>query len=199
MSRSLTVDNVETVYIVNDIISFKLCSVSDDTKRDDLILNLTMKRYDTELQRISDLDSKANNMTGYVSIVISLLVGTGTFGVLGKLSISTYYVPYFIGLVLLAVSFLFALSAIAIRKYEFVPKPETLIDEYLTEKSRVVTRKVLATIVAAVTEIREKNEDKALKIRFSWGFLIAGLIGIIMFTFILALNGNIVCPPKVSG
>jgi hypothetical protein len=176
-----------------------LCNISDEIKRDDLLLDLVKRRYDSEVQRINDLDSKANNMTGYVSIVISLLIGTGTFGVLGKLSIFVYYIPYFIGIILLAVSFLFSLSAIAIRKYPFVPKPETLIEVYLTKKSRVVTRKVLATMAAAVTNIREQNEDKALKITFSWGFLIAGLVAILIFALVLALSNNVICPVKVGG
>ena len=171
---------------------------SDDTVRDDLILDLIKRRYDSELQRINDLDSKANNMTGYVSIVISLLIGTGTFGVFGKLSISIYYIPYIIGIILLAVSFLFSLSAIAIRNYNFVPNPQFLIDNYLTRKSRFVTRKVMATMSSAISEIGEQNEDKALKITFGWGFLIAGLIAIMIFALIIALSSNTIYLAKAG-
>jgi len=175
-----------------------MASCSDDTKRDDLIFDLIKRRYDSEVQRINDLDGKAHNMTGYVSIVISLLIGTGTLGVFGKLSVSMYYIPYFVGIILLVVSFLFSLSAIAIRTYNFVPKPQFLIDNYLARKSRFVTRKVMSTMSSAVSEIAEKNEDKALKITLCWGFLIAGLVAIMVFSIILALSNNVLCHAKVG-
>jgi hypothetical protein len=163
-----------------------------DDIRNSLLLDLVKSRYDDEVQRIRDLDSKANNMTGYVSIVISLFIGAGTFGVLGGLPSFTYYIiPYLIGLLLLTVSFLFALSAIAIRRYKFVPRPETLIRNYLNKSPRIITLTMLANLSDAVTQISEMNEVKALKIIFSWAFLLAGIGSIIIFVFMLALNETI--------
>jgi hypothetical protein len=165
-----------------------------NTDATDTILDLTRGRYNSELERINDLDGKANNMTGYVSVVIGLLIGTGTFGVLGKITAFVYYVPYLIGIVLLAVSFLFSLSAIAIREYDFVPNVEVLRDNYSNKSDKFVKRKVIATMVTAVNTMKQQNDDKANKITFSWGFLIAGLGAVIIFVFILALSGNIMCP-----
>lgn len=170
-----------------------------DDVRNNLLLDLVKRRYDSEVQRIRDLDSKANNMTGYVSIAISLLIGTGTFGVVGKISNSTYYIPYVIGLILLTVSFLFALSAIAIRKYRFVPRPETLIKKYLKESPRVITLSMLASMSDAVTRIIKKNEDKALKITLSWAFLLAGIGSMMIFVFVLLLTNTITAAPEVGG
>jgi hypothetical protein len=179
--------------------TFQMPVNADDTKRDELILDLVKRRYDSELQRINDLDGKANNMTGFVSVVITLLIGTGTFGVLGKIANLEYYIPYFIGIELLIISFLYSLSAIRIRRWEYVPKAETLTTQYLTLHPRVVTRKVLVTMAESIASMKQQNEQKANGINMGWYFLIAGLAFIVLFTIVLALGGYLVCPVKGTG
>lgn len=65
--------------------------------KEELLLDIVKRRYDAELQRTKDLDTKAGNLIGYVTIVTGLIVGLGTFSILEKLSFPQYYIPYLLG------------------------------------------------------------------------------------------------------
>ena len=49
-----------------------------DIKRDDLIFDLIKRRFDSETDRLNNLDSKASSLVGFVSIVVSLVLGGGS-------------------------------------------------------------------------------------------------------------------------
>jgi hypothetical protein len=70
----------------------------DEKDKHDIVFDLMQKRFDYEMQRISDLDDKAGNLIGYTTIVTGLIVGLGTFDILDKLSRPEFYIPYFGGI-----------------------------------------------------------------------------------------------------
>ncbi len=164
-----------------------------DKNKDELIFDLIKRRYDDELERIKSLDTKAGNLIGYISIVTSLLIGAGTFNILGKLSKPEYYSPYFVAIGLLLVSFIFSLNALKIRKWKVVPATERLIKEYMKPKYdyEAVVSKVLGTMADAVNEIEQKNEMKAVKIGLSWYFLIGGLVAMATYVAIFTATGHL--------
>jgi hypothetical protein len=97
-------------------------SNNDDARRtDELVFNLIAKQYDNQVQRRRDLDSKAGSLIGYVTIVTGLLIGLGTFSILGSLSKPQFYLPYFMGIASLIASIVFSLLAVIIRKWTAVP------------------------------------------------------------------------------
>jgi hypothetical protein len=101
-----------------------------ENKKEELLLDLVRKRYDLELQASRDLDSKAGNLIGYITIVTALIVGLGTFSILDKLSEPKYFIPYFVGIAALLFSIIISLFAIKTRKFYSSPAITDLSDYY---------------------------------------------------------------------
>jgi len=111
----------------NKITGSSIPSTNDEARRkDELVFSLIAKQYDDQLQRKRDLDGKAGSLIGYVTIVTGLLIGLGTFAILGSLSKPQFYFPYFIGIASLIVSIVFSLLAVRIRKWSAVPDSRKL-------------------------------------------------------------------------
>jgi hypothetical protein len=166
---------------------------TDDKNKDELILDLVKRRYDDELQRGKDLDGKAGSLIGYVTIVTGLLVGLGTFDILGKLSKPEYYIPYFTGIGLLLSSIISSMMAIKLTKFvvapEFAPLLSVLNDsEY---KYRTVIRRVFLGFGCAISSNIEKNENKVKWTNISWICLITGLVLILIYVVIFTTSGNL--------
>ena len=170
----------------------KETSENDDKDKHELILNLIERRYDYELQRTTDFDSKASGLIGYVTIVTGLLVGLGTFDILDKLSKVEFFVPYFSGIGLLLFSIVSSLMAIRIKKYtvvaEFGPLREVLGDPAFEYRS--VIRRVFISFGNAIANNSVQNDDKARWIQRSWFSLIMGLILVLTYVMIFLYEGD---------
>ena len=63
-----------------------------------MILEFIKRRYEAEIEKITNLDGKANNLIGFVAVVVGLIVGGGAF----KISIISAHIelwsPFFGGL-----------------------------------------------------------------------------------------------------
>ncbi len=77
--------------------------------RDDLVFELIKRRWDSISQHTSTLDTKAASLIGFVSIVVGLLVGGGTFEVSEIASLYFLYIPYFASIAFLLSSIIFGL------------------------------------------------------------------------------------------
>jgi hypothetical protein len=168
-----------------------LLSTTDDKeeKRDELIFELIKDRYDKELDKIANFDNKASSLVGFVSIVVGILLGGGTF----KLSvIASYYylaVPYFIGIGVLLVSIFFSLRAYRIRQWRIVPNVAVLLEKYTDRPYQNVLRTNGATMAEAIKGFEKQNKDKADNINNSWKLLIAGLSIVFIFLMIFTFSG----------
>jgi len=165
----------------------------DERSRDEVVFDLIKRRYDSELTRINDLDAKGHNLIGYVSVIVGLLVGVGTFQILGKLSSPEYYIPYFLGIFLLLSSLIVALTAVKITSWMTVPDVKRLRDEYLKSNylyGTVISR-VMGTMTDAVVEMEDKSDVKARRINWSWYILIAGLVSVVSYVVIFSSTCHI--------
>lgn len=158
----------------------------DERSRDEVVFDLIKRRYDSEFARMDNLDEKGHNLIGYTSVVVGLLVGVGTFQILGKLSRPEYYVPYFLGIFLLLSSLIVALAAVKITQVPAVPEVKFLLERFLKPDylyGTVISR-VMRAMVDAVKKMEEKNNTKALRIECSWYILIAGLVSVVAYVVI---------------
>ena len=116
-----------------------------------MIFELIKRRYDSEWNRVKDLESKANNLIGFVSIIVGLLLGSGTFKLSAALLYSLVSIPYFLGVGILLVSIEFALGAVRVRRYGALPDVRDLLDKYALEPYN----KTLLTILGNTMIIRQ--------------------------------------------
>ena len=161
--------------------------------RDDMILDLIRGRYDSEQEKLTNLDGKASNLIGFVSVVVGLIVGGGAF----KLSIiaGTFYLwlPYFGGVVLLLASIFFGLKAFAIRNWLVAPDVNALFpilaDTNNSYSYDTVLKATAGAMVTALSDTESKNKNKSDHIDHSWWLLIFGLIAVGIFLGIFAFSG----------
>lgn len=168
------------------------------------------------MQSAKDLDGKAGNLIGYVTIVTGLIIGLGTFSILEKLSQPQYYVPYFIGIAALLASIIISLLAIRIRSWYSTPVIEDL-EDYLKDNNmdyKSVVIQVALPMIYALKQNFTINQCKARLIYWSWMCLVIGIAllviyaGIFIYTSIytpektkieITLNGNSTTIKQILG
>ncbi len=177
---------------------------TEQKERDLMIFDLVKRRYDSEWQRINNLDSKANNLIGFISVIVTLLLGAGTLQVQQLLSNSNKWI-YITGIVFLLASIGAALWAFQIRRWKIVPHVDTLVPwpgdpnletsgqgfagaikgttertgsviDYTQCSYRDLSQKIAGQMSKAVLDAEKKNDQKSKCIQISWGLLIVGLI-----------------------
>jgi hypothetical protein len=161
--------------MVNDI------DTHNHIKRDEFIFELIRKRMDDEFERINNLDNKANNIIGFTSLIVGILVGIGTLEIF---KIELYYsFIYLIGIGILLTSILYSLWAFKMRKWTVVPKVQTLIAKYTTLEYEEVLKRNAGEMAKAVLILEKNNDEKAKFLILSWYSLISGLS--VLFIFII--------------
>ena len=159
--------------------------------RDDLIFKLIQKRFDNEWQRLKDLDNKASNMIGFVSIAVGILLGAGTISFTNILQISPIAsIFFFLGTGLLIGSIIFSLMGFKIRGWDDVPNVGYLIEKYTSKSYREVLRRVAGEMKKVIVEMEIKLNDKAKSIDIAWHFLISGFLFVFIFVIILVISNS---------
>jgi hypothetical protein len=169
------------------------------TKTRELILDSVKERFNLELERKQDLDSKANNLIGFVAIILSLISGFGlttlTNDTLPKLEPTWYYVtkisPIFtfvIVYMLLFFSVLFVLKALQIKNYSYVPNAFNLIGAFENSNEDDVCQALYDEFAISIKTNSLKNDKEAFDIRKSIYFLLLALllfsISVLLFVFV---------------
>lgn len=176
MSNGAPFENNNTKNLPKDI--------QDRKEKIRLAFELISKHYQSELELRKELDGKAGNLIGYVTIVTGLLIGLGTFSIIDSLQKPEYYLPYFVGIASLIISIVFSLGAVRVRKWVIVPDVEKLWDAVMRDPVftyNTVIKRVGVDMVDAVKSNHEYNEQKAKWTLISWYFLVFGLILIVIF------------------
>lgn len=164
-----------------------------DKLKEEIIFELVKRRYDFELQRANNLDTKAGNLIGYITIVTGLLVGLGTFDLLNKLSRPEYFITYFSGIASLIFSMISSLIAVRVIKYNIEPKVYDL-NRFLKNidstdwKYVTIIRQSIRPFIDAIVYAKEISNKKAAYITASWIGLVVGLVLIILYTGIFVAS-----------
>jgi hypothetical protein len=165
-------------------------------KREILFFELTKRRYDEELERRRELDSKAGNLIAHVTIITGVIIGLGTFSIVGNISDPWHYVPYYSGIILLLASIISSLIAARVRAYESSPAIPGL-RELREEEGRnyiSIIEELIDEMSKAVVINKGENDRKAFRISISWWFLIVGLISLFVYTAVIGSQGILVVP-----
>lgn len=169
------------------------CMSPNDTEnevlqRDKLVLDLISSRCKVEWDLGSELDGKASSLAGFVGIIISLQVGFGTI-LIDKIPKSNpyhiyLYIFYFLGIILLICSILFAFRAYYLREYSVVPNPEKLIEMAKKgETEQDIIRKIAVDMKIATFNNEKLNDGKASAIIRGFIFLVLGIAAMLIFAF----------------
>jgi hypothetical protein len=160
-----------------------------ELNRDQLIFELIKRRLDNERQRINDLDAKANNLVGFVSVVVSILLGSALFELRSLSSNLSISLLFFVGMGGLLLSIVLALAGFRIRRWRDVPEVQYLIERYTTLPYDEVLKRNAGEMANAVKHAEVQNNRKAQLISWSWYFLIAGLSLVVLFIILFTASG----------
>jgi hypothetical protein len=162
---------------------------NDTIKHDEFIFGLVQKRMYDELDRFDKLDSKANSLITLSGVLAGFFLGiiTNEFGSLSKLQILDVLV-LFVGVGLLIASVAASLMAIRVRRFDLVPDPKALIDEYKTKSYLETLRPVVVEMSSVQEELVKLNNQKAGSVDTAWNLLVGGLG--ITFIFVIAIFVN---------
>lgn len=157
-------------------------------ERDKLVLDLVSERFKVEWNLASELDGKASSLTGFVGIIISLQVGFGTVLIDKIPKTNQYhvylYLFYFLGIIFLICSILFAFKAYYLKDYSLVPDPEELIHMAEDDETQQdIVRKIAVDMKIATLENKELNDSKANNIIRGFIFLVLGITTMLIFAF----------------
>ncbi|MDY9923684.1 hypothetical protein [Methanobacterium sp.] len=157
-------------------------------ERDKLVLDLVSERFKVEWDLGSELDGKASSLAGFVGIIISLQVGFGTILIDKIPKTNPYhvylYLFYFLGIIFLICSILFAFRAYYLKEYSVAPNPEKLIE--MAEKGESqngIVRKISVDMKIATFNNEQVNNSKASNIIRGFIFLVLGIATMLMFAF----------------
>ena len=150
-------------------------------KRDFFIFQRVQEAYNAEFQRIQSLDNKSNYIIGFVGLLLSIDVLITTF-LIDKLDKMKWYnlsilLLIIISLGLLLLSIYFALHAIKIRTWTYVPNTEHLLNTYTQgDKSYHETLvKITLEFAHAINENQNNNQSKAETIQKAINSLTLGI------------------------
>jgi uncharacterized membrane protein HdeD (DUF308 family) len=159
---------------------------NEDKERDLKILDFVEKRYNFELQRLRDLDTKASNLIGYVSVITTLILGIGAFGFLSNLSEKSYSIIYFVGIFALVSSITVSLVSMMARRYEFRPTFDDIQGFFLSSKTTSVNviRETIDEMNNASLQNFKINNQKGICLLIGNLLLIVGIIFLLSYAIV---------------
>jgi hypothetical protein len=152
-------------------------------ERDFFIYQQVKDAYNAEHSRVQNLDNKSNYIIAFVGILLSFNAIIITFLLEQTENIKpVYFSPIFCviisSFIFLLLAIFFALLAIHLRTWTFVPDTEHLLKKYtgLENSYHNTLVKVTLELSGAIKDNRKDNQSKATKIRIANIFLILGIL-----------------------
>lgn len=152
-------------------------SSEEENKRNKLIYEIIVDRYDLEWKRTNDLDTKASSVTGFAGILATLTAGISEF-----FPQAHYKVLFLIPLTLLIFSTISGLWAYWITSFDAI-NPDVLIQEYKDTTETEILVDVSATMSEHTMHNFILNQWKVRRIYGAFIFL-ASAIGL-LFVFVI--------------
>jgi hypothetical protein len=140
-----------------------------EQERDKLIYEIITDRYNQELQITSDLDTKANNVTGFSGLLATLIAA-----IAGYLPKGHYPLLFAIPIVLLIISAIQGLRAYWVKTYKAI-EPKKFIDEYKDKTAIETLREFTATTASNTKENHKVNERRARWIKWASALLVLAI------------------------
>jgi hypothetical protein len=137
-------------------------------QRDKLIYEIVVSRYEQELERTNDLDSKASNVTGFTGLLITLMTA------IPQLIELRYEYLFIIPLIPLVFSAIFGLWAYWTKTFSGI-QPNTLIDEYKESSETKLLREFTKTTAENVMTNHEVNNQKVKLIKRAFVSLVLAI------------------------
>jgi len=127
-----------------------------ERRRDKLIYEIIVDRFEQEKKRANDLDSKANSVIGFAGILTTLTVG------ISELPPETQYKNLFlVPMTIFIFSAIFGLFAYWLTSYSAI-NPESLIREYANRTETEVLRTFVATTSVLTMDNFQRNQRKVV-------------------------------------
>ena len=151
----------------------------------EIILNSVINRFDLEVERKKTLEEKANNLGGFVGVMLSLISGFGLTYISAPkfegwtwtyLLQTTTLVFFALVYVTLFVSLALALKAIQIKKYTYVPDAFNLSGLYENSSSDIVCLALYDEYAIAIKTNTSENNAKAVCVKHSMYGLLAAFV-----------------------
>ena len=158
-------------------------SEKEERGRDKLIYEIVVDRFEQEWKRTNDLDSKANNVTGFAGLLATLSGGI-TAGITEILPQMNYKYLFVIPLIVFVLSSVFGLLAYWLTSYGAID-PNALIQEYGNRTETEVIRTVVPTISILTMENFQRNQRK---VRWLYGAFLLLVLAIGLFFAITIVN-----------
>lgn len=160
--------------------------MSDIDKKYELVYQSMANRYRYEWESIDTIDSKINNIIGYVGIILTLEAGLGSLFIkntsFNNINPNFLYALFFSGIISLILSITCGLWAYYIKDWQIVPKPSTLIEECINNKDILPIYFGMSKAIAnSITDMKKKKDDKANRLMGAFIFLIIGIIVNVLF------------------
>ena len=162
--------------------------LQENDKKDTFVYDTLVKRFEHHIEIRESLDNKANNMIGYITIIIGLLIGLGAFDLFTKTTefkLSYYF--YISGIIALLLSIILSLLCVKISKYMIYTKLEELEADWENprQNSMQVRISLIRKLFASINIVMDGNKRKVKLLLGCWISLVAGII--LLMVFLLAI------------
>jgi len=162
----------------------------------EIVYRTVVKRFELEIDRKKELDNKANNLVGFIGIIMSLITGFSVAYIkvptieewnLGALRLLSPIISLGLVFIFILASFLFVLKVIQIKEFTYVPNAFTLVGAYSNSEKQVVLRDLCDDYAIAIGDNHTINDKKANDIKNAIWSLSLGFFALILHTFLLLI------------
>jgi hypothetical protein len=138
-----------------------------------------IRRFQFESERTKSLDDKASNIMGFVGIITGLLSGLGAYVL--KTTNHVAASLFVLALLLLILSFVYALAAYRVKKFTIVPDVYYLIGFYENKQKKRILRDLNDNYAVAIEENAKLNDQKAMDTKNAVDVLFIAIIMLLFF------------------
>lgn len=150
---------------------------------DEIMLDIGWKNLDAENKRHSELDTKAIGLITITGILITFLIGS----VDPTLGLSGSKILFLLTLFFFLITVYKSIKVLEVKKMKALSS-ESLFKKLINEDSDFQIKTILRSIVETETAMRNKNTEKADKLRVAVNFLGYSVVFLIFYVTSLFFN-----------